>query len=202
MNNPAPPATTSLFDIPTTQSNAVDRAIDALTESHVRHGLSPEQAQRLHELVRCLPHPAGQSPGRQDNQSPGRQDNPAGQNIPGHPAGPGDRTGRYQQRISIDADFDLAAELGNQLVLLRAMQATLLDEQGALTPGTSIREVRESLTAANTLYGTLLKSQEKLLSQSRMQAVVRTAAEVLRELDPQAHDRYFELLEKRLDQLT
>lgn len=173
MNNFPMPEDHSVYAVPPTQALALDRAIEALEDAAVRGELDGPQRQRLALML--------------------------GAHLPGQ-----DDSGEVSplEAVVIDSGFDLAAELGGQLSLLRAMQASLLDVDGRLAPGKSIREVRESLTAANTLYGTLLKNQEKMLSQSRIQAVIRTAAEVLREVDPAAHERYFSLLEERLASLT
>lgn len=97
------------------------------------------------------------------------------------------------------ADFDLAGEVGAQIRAVRAMRRLVMTDDGVVVPGTPAREVKETVTASNTLLNTLLKTHEKVLNFNRLRAIETATSAALEDLDESAKTVFFQRLEKELE---
>ena len=79
-------------------------------------------------------------------------------------------------------DFDLAKEMGSIIQTSKAMRNQLIGPGGRVKTGVSSKEVREYLTAMNTLTGNLIKNHEKVMSIERSRALESAVIQCLQEV--------------------
>ena len=99
------------------------------------------------------------------------------------------------------ADFDFKQEISAQLNAIRAMRQKIMNVNGTIKDGTTIREVKECLAAANTLTTALMKNHEKIMNFDRQRALEQATIAAVDKLPEEAKAIFFEELNNRLEQL-
>lgn len=97
------------------------------------------------------------------------------------------------------AEFDVSAEIGEQLGIARAMRARLLDSEGRLSERFSAREAKEVVSACSTLITVLMKSHKELMSFRRILMIENAVKAALDTLPREAQDTYLAELTRQLE---
>jgi len=96
-------------------------------------------------------------------------------------------------------DFDMREEIAAQLAVVRSLRAGLFTPDGKLQQGKDAREAREVITAASNLFSLLMKHEETLNRNARLQAIEQAVYETFEQFeDPTVRQRFLELLEGHL----
>jgi ElaB/YqjD/DUF883 family membrane-anchored ribosome-binding protein len=106
------------------------------------------------------------------------------------------------QGVAYGADFDLVAEIGQQLTAIKAMRRKVMTDNGVPMEGISARDLKEVATASNTILQTLIKTHEKIMSYERQRAIEKAAAAAVRAMPQEFQDQYFEHLERELSAIA
>lgn len=96
------------------------------------------------------------------------------------------------------ADFDVSAEIGEQLTLVRAMRARLINSDGQLNERFSAKEAKEIMGASNALNQTLMKFQAQITNFQRLIKVENAVKAALSTLPREAQETYLRVLEEQL----
>ena len=107
-----------------------------------------------------------------------------------------DNFGPTTQDIGGKEDFDLHQEIVEQLKAVRNLRKSVIDPAGNLVMG--VRDAKEALSSATSLLNLLTKIQGDVYNQDRIRTIQKTTIEVLKEVDPEVHARFMELLKVRL----
>lgn len=99
---------------------------------------------------------------------------------------------------SYGADFDVSAEIGEQIALTRAMRARLISEEGKLNEHFSAKEAKEIMGASNALNQTLMKFQAQITNFQRLIKVENAVKAALSTLPREAQELYLKVLEEQL----
>ena len=100
------------------------------------------------------------------------------------------------------ADFDMVEEVNEQIKAVRALRASVMDpETGGIRQDKSTRDVKEIVSSSSTLLTWLMKFHEKIIYQDRMRALEQATIEVVKDLDQQAQDKFFSVLEEKYAQI-
>jgi len=100
--------------------------------------------------------------------------------------------------VTYGADFDLAAEVEAQIVAVRAMRDSVILPGGRVKAGTPSRELKEVVTASNTLLQTLMKTHERVLNFDRQRALEAATVAAVEGLPEEARATFFDALEQEL----
>lgn len=96
-------------------------------------------------------------------------------------------------------DFDMREEIAAQLAVVRNLRAGLFDSSGKLMAGKDAREAREVITAASNLFSLLMKHEETLDRNARLQAIEQAVYETFESFEDAAvRQRFLELLGEHL----
>lgn len=105
---------------------------------------------------------------------------------------------RDQAPTSLDG-FDMRDEIAAQLAVVRNLRAGLFDSAGKLMAGKDAREAREVITAASNLFSLLMKHEETLDRNARLQAIEQAVYEAFDNMeDPTLRQRFLDLLGEHL----
>lgn len=109
-----------------------------------------------------------------------------------------------QDRVVYGADYDIAAEIQQLLQAVRAMQGSVMSEDGRILQGITPREMKEVVTASSSLMSLLMKSHEKLMTFDRHRALEQATVQILQDLSDEVGgekvvSRFVELMEQRLE---
>lgn len=96
------------------------------------------------------------------------------------------------------ADFDVSAEIGEQITLVRAMRARLINSDGQLNERFSAKEAKEIMGASNALNQTLMKFQAQITNFQRLIKVENAVKAALSTLPREAQEVYLRVLEEQL----
>lgn len=99
---------------------------------------------------------------------------------------------------SYGADFDVSAEIGEQITLVRAMRARLINSDGQLNERFSAKEAKEIMGASNALNQTLMKFQAQITNFQRLIKVENAVKAALSTLPREAQEEYLRVLEEQL----
>lgn len=97
------------------------------------------------------------------------------------------------------ADFDVSAEIGEQITVVKAMRARLIDEDGKLTERFSAKEAKEILGASNALNQTIMKFQKEITNFQRLIMVENAVKAALDTLPREAQEAYMVSLNAQLE---
>ena len=109
---------------------------------------------------------------------------------------------KFPTEIGYGAEFDFKAEIDSQIRAVKAMRNSVLTESGAIKAGMGARDIKEVVTASNTLLQTLLKTHDKIINYERMRAVEKATIEVVQTLEDSAQATFFTRLEEELDKIA
>lgn len=96
------------------------------------------------------------------------------------------------------ADFDVSQEIGEQITVVKAMRARLIDADGRLTARFSAKEAKEILGASNALNQTIMKFQKEITNFQRLIMVENAVKSALDTLPREAQEKYLEVLTQQL----
>lgn len=96
------------------------------------------------------------------------------------------------------ADFDVSAEIGEQITVVKAMRARLIDADGRLTERFSAKEAKEILGASNALNQTIMKFQKEITNFQRLIMVENAVKKALDTLPREAQEAYMVALNEQL----
>lgn len=96
------------------------------------------------------------------------------------------------------ADFDVSQEIGEQITVVKAMRARLIDADGRLTARFSAKEAKEILGASNALNQTIMKFQKEITNFQRLIMVENAVKAALDTLPREAQEKYLEVLTQQL----
>lgn len=96
------------------------------------------------------------------------------------------------------ADFDVSQEIGEQITVVKAMRARLIDADGKLNARFSAKEAKEILGASNALNQTIMKFQKEITNFQRLIMVENAVKAALDTLPREAQERYLEVLTEQL----
>ena len=96
------------------------------------------------------------------------------------------------------ADFDLSAEIGEQITLCRAMRGRLIDSEGKLNERFSAKEAKEILSASNSLNQTLMKFQKEITNFQRLMQVENAMKKAIANLPRENQEIFADDLERQL----
>lgn len=97
------------------------------------------------------------------------------------------------------AHFDMAAEVSAQIKAVRAMRRSVMTDAGTVQPGVAARELKEVVSASNTLLQTLLKTHERLLNFDRQRALEAATVTAVETLPEENQQTFFKALEAELE---
>jgi hypothetical protein len=103
--------------------------------------------------------------------------------------------------VNYDADFDLRGEVEAQIRAVRAMRDSVILPGGAIRPGVASRELKEVVTASNTLLQTLMKTHEKVLNYDRQRSLEAATVAAVQSLSPSQRETFFETREAELENI-
>jgi hypothetical protein len=106
--------------------------------------------------------------------------------------------GRSDATVDYGPNFDIKEEVEMQIMAVRAMRDSVITSTGQMRPGVPARELKEVVTASNTLLQTLMKTHGKILSYDRQRAIEEAVATVMRTLPDKERATYLSLLEANL----
>ncbi len=98
------------------------------------------------------------------------------------------------------ADFDVSSEIGEQITVVKAMRARLIDEEGRLTARFSAKEAKEILGASNALNQTIMKFQKEITNFQRLIMVENAVKAALDTLPREAQEAFLVALNAQLEQ--
>lgn len=98
------------------------------------------------------------------------------------------------------ADFDVSSEIGEQITVVKAMRARLIDEEGRLTARFSAKEAKEILGASNALNQTIMKFQKEITNFQRLIMVENAVKAALDTLPREAQEAFLASLNEQLEQ--
>lgn len=99
------------------------------------------------------------------------------------------------------ANFDLKAEVAQQIRSVRAMRNQVMDSAGRVNEGMQPRDVKELVTASTTLLKMLVNVHEQVINFDRMKAVEDATVEAIKTLPQEAQNAFFEELDRRLEEI-
>ena len=108
------------------------------------------------------------------------------------------RPGEEPEHTVYGASFDLAAEVEQQILAVRAARDHVMTKDGRLRSGFSSRDAKDLVTAGSTLLQSLMKHHADIMNMERMRALEQTVIETLNEEDPEFRKRVVSRLEERL----
>lgn len=94
--------------------------------------------------------------------------------------------------------LNLEDEIHAQMTLVQTMRTRVTDS-GEEIP---VREIKEVVTASNTLLGTLMKMQEKINSIQHQQAVEQSVMDTMDEMPEEIKESFLCTLERKLEAIT
>jgi len=103
-----------------------------------------------------------------------------------------------ENSVTYGADFDLVAEVEAQILAVRAMRDSVILPGGRVKNGVPARELKEVVTASNTLLQTLMKTHERVLNYDRQRALEAATVAAVEGLPEEAKQAFFSALEKEL----
>ena len=103
--------------------------------------------------------------------------------------------------VDYGADFDLRDEVEAQIVAVRAMRGSVMLPGGKIKPGVAARELKEVVTASNTLLQTLMKTHEKVLNYDRQRALEAATVAAVENLPDENKKAFFAALETELENI-
>ncbi|WP_422451867.1 hypothetical protein [Endozoicomonas sp. ALC066] len=108
-----------------------------------------------------------------------------------------------EQDNEYGAGFSLAQEINMQLKAVRALRSSVMYDSGRPKEDVDPRDLKDAITAANSMIGTLMKQHEKVMSMERNRAVESATVEALQELKEEhgmdAVETYLSILERKLE---
>lgn len=99
------------------------------------------------------------------------------------------------------AAFSLADEVNAQIRMVRALRATILDEDGAIIQGSSARDAKEVISSSSTLLTSLMKFHEKIINQDRMRLIEQATIEAIKTLPDEQQEKFFSYLSEKLEMI-
>lgn len=109
---------------------------------------------------------------------------------------------RMPEGVKYDASFDLMAEVAAQLTMCRAMRAKVMTAGGTPLPDVSARDLKEVVTANNTLFQSVMRSHERLVNLDRLRAIEAATIAAVKDQPKDVQDAFFETLEQQLEAIT
>ena len=98
-----------------------------------------------------------------------------------------------------DENYSLKDEMATMIVAVKAMRGEIFDGN-RLRNGVGLKDVKEFVTASNSIMSTLMKSHEKLMSMERHRSIEQATVEVLKEIGgSEVVDRFVTLMESKLE---
>ena len=94
------------------------------------------------------------------------------------------------------ADFDMADEVNQQILAVRAMRESIMEE-GRIKDGIATREVKEVIAASNTMLSALMKFHKEIINLHRMRAIEKATIKVLKDMGHE--EKFLEQLETELE---
>jgi hypothetical protein len=95
-------------------------------------------------------------------------------------------------------DFSLAIEVEEMLKMARALRKQVM-VGNQVADGVGPREVKEAVSASNTLLNTLLKVHEQVMSFERQRAIEKAVTEAISELSHDHKQKFFTRLSELLE---
>lgn len=105
------------------------------------------------------------------------------------------------ETVEYGADFDLTQEVEAQIRAVRAMRESVITKEGKVKSGVGARDLKEVVTASNTLLQTLMKTHEKVLNYDRQRALEEATVAAVETLGDEEKTRFFTVLEARLESI-
>lgn len=110
-----------------------------------------------------------------------------------------------QQDNEYGAGFSLAQEINMQLKAVRALRSSVMYDDGRPKEEVDPRDIKDAITAANSMIGTLMKQHEKVMSMERNRAVESATIDALQELKNEHGvdilETYMKILESKLENI-
>ena len=103
-----------------------------------------------------------------------------------------------QTSVELGGGFDIIDEVQQQIVAVRAIRNELIDKQGRIREGFSPREANTAFSAGNSLLQLLTKYQKDLINMGRLRKLESAVIDVLREEDPELHQRVLRRFDEKL----
>ena len=94
------------------------------------------------------------------------------------------------------ADFDVADEVNNQILAVRAMRESIM-EGGRIKENIAVREVKEVIAASSTMLAALMKFHKEIINLDRMRAIDKGTIKVLKEMGHE--EEFLGMLETELE---
>jgi len=99
------------------------------------------------------------------------------------------------------ADFDMSAELSNQLNALQAVRNKIFSVDGRLADGQTIKDAKDFMSSSSALLQLLHKSKAELINIERLQAVEEATIETIKELGEDKTKLFLKNLHERLERI-
>lgn len=92
-------------------------------------------------------------------------------------------------------EISLENELHKQVSLAQKVRESLIDDDGNVMRG---RDVSAAMSSINSLISTANRIMKDIYTQKRVQLIETTTVEVLKELDPDIHQKFLDRFRERL----
>ena len=102
------------------------------------------------------------------------------------------------ERVDYGADFDLAAEVGEQIQMVKGLRQSMMQD-GRLLPGTNRREIKDVITASSSLLGTLMKFHDRLVNIDRLRAIEKSIMIAMKQTDAITKQTFMVSLEREFE---
>ena len=103
-----------------------------------------------------------------------------------------------EEHVVYGAGFDLASEVEQQILAVRAARDHVMTRDGRLKSGFSSRDAKDLVTAGSTLLQSLMKHHAEIMNIERMRALEQAVIETLKKADPEIAKSVISKLEERL----
>ena len=98
------------------------------------------------------------------------------------------------------ANYDITAEVEGLIRAVRAMQNSVMHEDGKIRADVTPREMKEVVTSTTSLMNLLMKAHAQLMTFDRQRAVEQSTVDVLREMGgEEIVENFVKMMEERLE---
>jgi hypothetical protein len=99
------------------------------------------------------------------------------------------------------SDFSLTEEVNEMLKMARALRKDLMVGD-FISDDATTRDVKEAVSASNTLLNTIIKSHGQLMSFERQRAIEKAVVDSVMYLPDEQKTNFFKVLEKNLEKIS
>ena len=106
--------------------------------------------------------------------------------------------GASEEKVDYGPNFNLTLEVERQLQAVAAMRASVMTSTGTVRPGVASRDLKDTISASNTLLTTLLKVHKDVLSLDRQRSIELALTDTIQTLPDKKREEFLEKLEENL----